>query len=305
MKRIVALIILTFAVAVPSARAINALPFFGDLRNQVVAQQVLGSNDVVANKKLLASLKKALKTIDKTKPTYVAGAKSLGMLAKTLNRTSVSNAFVGDFEATLEDYLAALMGEENSLSTRLASAFPSKSHTSALTALDLLDEALIRAAGTNDIIAAAKFLSTAAKDLGKAAKLTDKAEDAPAPAAQVDADISGALNTSIKTQGAAVTGVPSQFNLLGGTGSPTNMKTIQFGLQNVMEGTHIVAVINGNFNITSSQPAIYSNGSGTATVTYNSASHSLYGTFTFIATGTGPSSGTVTVSGSFSGTTPP
>jgi len=303
MKKLILTAVL-LCTALQPARAISTLPFLDQLRNEVVNQQVIASNDVVANKQLLASLKKALTTIDKTKPDYVSGTKALGTLANNLNRTSVSNAFAADFDNIVNTYVGSLMNAAGNLTTALGSTFPSGPHTAALNNLDQLLAALQVADTNNSIILAAKALSLAAKKLVVTQKLVTKAQAVPAPPAQITANVSGALNTSIKTQGAAVTGVPAQFNLLGASGSASGQKTIQFSLQNVTEGTHVVNVIDGHFLITSTHPAIYTGGTGTATVTYNSATHSLYGSFTFNATGDQGSTGTVTVAGSFNGSTP-
>src|SRR5436309_13726850 len=111
MKKLLSLAVLLYATALQPAQAIPVLtlPFLQRLRVKVVDQQTIASNDVVANKQLLASLKKALTTIDKTKTNYAAGAKSLGVLAKNLNRTSVSNVFAGDFDTIANIYVASRM----------------------------------------------------------------------------------------------------------------------------------------------------------------------------------------------------
>jgi hypothetical protein len=305
MKHLLLTFVLLSAALVPSVHAVSGPPFFGTLRTEVINQQVIASNATVPDKKLLSALKKALTTIDKTKTDdYVAGTKSLGVLLKTLNHTSVSNAFAGVFDNVVDVYLSALMNAEDALADRLAGTFPSGPHTAAQNNLDQLLAALQAATTDADLVAAAKALSLASKKLVVAAKLTDKAEDVPPPPAQIIADVAGAINISIKTQGAVITGTPLQFNLLGGSGSASGQKTITFSLQNVSEGTHMVNLVSGAFIITSASPATYSDGTGTATVTYNSANHSLFGTFTFTASGASGSTGTVTVSGSFNGSTP-
>ena len=313
MKRLITLAVLLCGIAIPSARAVSlpTLPFLGPLRVDVVNQQVIASNniamtnDIAGNKKLLASLKKALKTIEKTKTNYAAGAKSLGVLAKTLNRTSISNVFIGDFEGTVEDYIAALIGEENSLSNRLASAYPSKAHTSALTTLGLLDDALNGAAGSSDIIAAAKFLSTAAKNFAKAAKLTDKAEDAPAPASGLTATITGALHSSFNDFNTTITLSGSDIGINSSTKPSTSgSDNIIMDLLNVVDGTQTVDVRGAYSQVRPGGRSFGGNAivNGTATITYNSATKVIFGTFSFVGDEGGASTATVTVSGSFSGT---
>ena len=68
MKKLFLTLTLIAAAFVPQARADLALPFFGGLRAEVLSQLNLATNGVPApDKKLVASLKKALTTIDKTK----------------------------------------------------------------------------------------------------------------------------------------------------------------------------------------------------------------------------------------------
>ena len=50
------------------------LPFFSPLREEVANQLTVASNTVPLDKKLLASLRSNLKSIDKTKPTLTAGS---------------------------------------------------------------------------------------------------------------------------------------------------------------------------------------------------------------------------------------
>src|SRR5205085_665358 len=99
--------------------------------------------------------------------------------------------------------VSTLFDAEDDLERTLESTFPSTAHTSALAALAQF-RALLYAADTNgNVVLAAKFLSAGVKSYGKAQKLVMKSVDAPAPLAQITADVSGALHSSIKTVGAA------------------------------------------------------------------------------------------------------
>jgi hypothetical protein len=307
MKCLLLTLALFAAIFVPSERAAAALPYFETVRAQVLSQLDLATNGVAEpDKKLVSALQKALTAIDKTKPDYASGAKSLGKLAKALNRTSVSNVFAPVFESTVADYVGALMGEEDALAARLAATFPSKSRTSAELALVRLLAALDSANATDDIILAAKALGTAAKEFGAATKFTVQAEDVPPPPASITANVTGATTVSINTQGAGVTaGAPGNFALLGAQAiiNPPGQRGISFSLSGVTEGTHAATLSNGTITIQSGFSAsAYTGGTGTANVTLNSAARSLFGTFTFTANGSGGTVGTVTVTGSFTGT---
>ena len=306
MKRLWLTLVVFSAIILPAARSTAQLPYLTALRNEVLNQLTLATNGVPEpDKQLVSTLQKALATIDKTQPTYAAGAKALGKVGKGLNGTGVSNAFFAVFQSTVLDYVSALTGEEDTLAARLAATFPSKSKTSGQLALERLLAALQGANATDDIVAAAGFLRTAAKEFGTATKLTIKAEDAPPPPANITANITGATTLSINTQGAGVTaGSPGNFALLGAQAilNPPGQRGISFSLSGVTEGTHTVALSNGTITIQSGFSAsAYTEGTGTGDVTLNSAARSIFGTFTFTANGSGGTVGTVTVTGSFTG----
>jgi hypothetical protein len=129
MKCLLLTLVLCSAIFIPSARAVDSPPYFGSLRAEVLNQLNLATNVVEPDKKLVSALRKALTAIDKTKPDYASGSKSLGKIASGLNRTSVSNVFVAVFQSAVVDYVGALTGEEAALAARLAAAYPSKSKT--------------------------------------------------------------------------------------------------------------------------------------------------------------------------------
>jgi hypothetical protein len=305
MKCLLLTLALFSSILIPSARA-DALPYFETLRAQVLSQLDLATNGVAEpDKKLVSALRKALTTIDKTKPDYASGSKSLGTIAKGLNRTSVSNVFAPVFQSTVAVYLGALMGEEDTLAARLAATFPSKSRTSAELALERLVAALQSANATDDIILAAKALAAAAKEFGTATKLTVKAEDAPAPPAGLSATISGALNASFNDFNTTITRTGSSIGVNSQTKpSASGLDSILMELQNVSDGPQTVNV-RGGYNQVRAGGRSFGGVTlvnGTATITYDSATKVISGTFSFVGDEAGDSTATVTVSGSFSGT---
>jgi len=325
MKCLLLALALFSSILIPSARA-AALPYFETLRAQVLSQLDLATNGVeVPDKKLVSSLQKALTSIDKTQPDYASGAKALGKLAKALNRTSVSNVFAPVFESTVADYVGALMGEEDTLANRLAGTFPSKSKTAAESALIQLLNALDGANTNDDVVLAAKFLSTAAKNLSTAAKNVEKAEDAPAPPSQFNATINGAVlgnfnftpspapAVAVRNVGiVAITGVNIKLT---GSGLDTVVTTRTLVLNvPILDGTHVYGVAPSGGNVANviytvaqgsaggpTSGDAYNATSGTVTVTMNTAARTAVGTFNFSAPAQG-SSGTTASSdnGTFS-----
>ena len=99
MKHLFLTLVLCSAIFLPSAHAASGL--FDSLRAEVLNQLNIATNGVEEpDKKLVSALRKALTTIDKTKPDFASLAKALGTLAKGLNRTAVSNEFAGEFSST-------------------------------------------------------------------------------------------------------------------------------------------------------------------------------------------------------------
>jgi hypothetical protein len=266
----------------------------------VINQLTVASNDVVANKKLIKTLSGALKLIDKTKTNYVGGSKSLGSLARTLNRTTVSNEFHDVLQATADTYVSELLDEEGALADRLAPTYPSGSRTAAQRQLDLM-LAAIQGANTNDsVVTAARFLSIASKKQIVAAKLVTKAENAPPPPAGVTASITGALRRSFKSFTAVITNPGGGTSIIVNSAtkpSASGLDSLAFSLTGVTDGTHTVN-LEGEYSQVRVGGRAFT-GDGTATVTFNSTTKVIFGTFSFIGS---DDDGSVTVSGSFSGT---
>ncbi len=295
----------------PEARAGGIpLPFFTDLRAEVVDQLAKASNniaitnDVAGNKKLIKSLNSALKLIDKTKPTYVTGAKALGVLSKSLARTAASNEFNPIIDSTRALYVGSLYGVAEDLQDVVDASYPGRAREAALKAMAKFLAAIDGAETNANIALALKALSSAAKYQIAAAKAAQKADAAPAPPAQITAQVTGALKTSIKTLAAGI--VPGAGLVINGA-QPAGIgfKQINFSLLNVAEGTSTVNLAFGNINIMNGPSVVnYGNGAGTATVTRNNSNGTAYGTFSFTATGVSGTVGTITVTGEFFGTFP-
>ncbi|HEY0549775.1 MAG TPA: hypothetical protein VGF13_09240 [Verrucomicrobiae bacterium] len=319
-------LLLTFALCssllVPSARA-AALPYFDTLRAEVLSQLDLATNGVaVPDKKLVSTLQKTLTAIDKTKPDYASGSKSLSKIAGGLNRTSVSNEFVSVFQSTVANYVGSLAGEEDTLTARLASVFPSKSKTAAQSALIQLLNALDGANTNDDVAVAAKFLSTAAKNLSTATKLTVKAENAPPPPSHFTATITGSGEGTVNFSSSPAPAVASRtgnFVNITGTqiqvnGTTVKTRVLNVGIPDIVDGTttYPVGANDGNHATvvyTTSTGGIggppsgdaFGGTSGSLTVNINIATKTAIGTFTFSGSG-GNNPGNIATSsdGSFS-----
>ena len=322
MKCLLLTLALCSAIFIPSARAVDSLPYFGSVRAEVLNQLNLATNVAEPDKKLVSALRKALTAIDKTKPDYASGSKSLGKIASGLNRTSVSNVFAPVFQSTLADYIAALTGEEGTLAARLAATFPSKSRTSGELALERLLAALQSANATDDIIAAAKLLGTAAKEFGTATKLTVKAEDAPPPPSHFTATITGSGEGTVNFSSSPAPAVASRVgNLVTITGTQiqvngTTVKTkvLNVGIPNIVDGTttypvgandgnHATVVYTTSTGGLGGPPSgdAFGGTSGSLTVNINIATKTAIGTFSFAGPG-GNNPGNIATSsnGSFS-----
>ncbi len=334
MKKFLLLTLLSLLLSFASAHAVAALPGFESLRAETLTQLTIASNnvaneiDVKANQSLIKTLQGALKLIDKTKPDYGSGARALGSLTKTYNRTTVSNAFHPVLEGTFNSYIASLRSDANQLQSRLNSTFPGKARTSAETSMTRLVAAIDAAETTADLAAAIKLLATAGKSLGAAQKAVVKAENAPLPPAQYRATITGALfgtfnfTPNPKEAIAAVYNAPVNQLIINGvsgttSGSGLNTKAttrqLAITIPNLTDGTTTYEVGNGGGKafvlytivrggINGSDGADgYQATSGTLTVTVNKAARTAVGTFSFNAPGsTNPSSVASTSNGTFS-----
>lgn len=177
MKKLLPPLIILAVLFTPIARG-DDVPFFSSLREEVFNQLTIASNAVPLDKKLLATLRSNLKTIDKTKLTLIAGSGALGTLAKSFSKSSLSNTFLPIVVDTRTTYLEVMDSEKGLLEERLADTIPGKTQDKAQAAIGKLALAL-EAAETNEVLLLSlKALSKAAKELDKAAKAVAKAETA-------------------------------------------------------------------------------------------------------------------------------
>jgi hypothetical protein len=297
------LAIVSFSFAQQS-RAALFLPHLADVRLEITSQLAIASNAPVLDKKLVTALRKSLTLIDRPGKTNVANdLKTLGLVAKTLNRTTVSNEFQNEFTAAIDEYFLLLSAAATSGSNRLNATYPGRLRESAAKALEKVFAAILDASVYSDLPAEAKLLSKIATSIVRAEAAIARAENAPAPPASITARITGSLNTTIKTQGAGIV-AGDGLVLNGAQAMGAGFKQINLVCLAVPEGTHTVNVQNGSIN-TLQFPGIavnFGNGVGTATVTRNNANRTAFGTFTFTATGVSGTTGTITVTGEFTGT---
>jgi hypothetical protein len=315
MMKLLLALTLTLAVFLPRAQAVaDTLPFLTTFRAEVanqltvVSNNIAATNDVRGNTRLKKTLIGALRTIDRTRTnSYVAGASALNVLNRTFYRTSLSNTFNPLVDQTRDVYVASLLQAHANYAARVNASYPGRAQTAALTSLARLLAAIDTANTNTNVLVALRFLSTSAKTETATQRATVKAEAAPAPIASITANVSGAINTTIKTTGAGITpGSPGNYTVLGSqfTLRPIGQRIVRFSLYGLTDGTHTVTlddggiVISAGFNTTT-----YEGNPGTATVTYNSASKVMFGTFTFTAFDDDNNASTITVTGSFSGTT--
>ena len=317
MKRIALLLTLLVLAFGSTARA-NAIPTgFGTIRAEIVNQLTIASNNiagntnVLANKQLLAPLKKALALIDKpSTPSVINDTKILSLLAP-LGKTSLSNTFSPLLNTSLNSYLALLYSSAGTSSNHLAGTYPSGTHTAAGNKLVALYNQLLNADNLSDLIAAAKQLAAAAKTLGVVDALVVKAGNAPAPKATITGNVTGAVHYSgLQTLAAVIQETGGGNFIINGLTRPSihGAIGITFVVLGVPNGTTTVQVDEGILNVlTIPSPRVFSQGAvkGTATVTYNSATKAVFGTYTFNAVDDNNAGAHVTVTGTFTGTKTP
>lgn len=295
LKYILTALTLICAAAGHQLRAETLPLYFGDLRSEVTNQLTIASNTVVVDKKLISKLKATLKTIDKNKTnTLAASTKTLALVAKSLNQTTLSNIFDSNIQLVVDLYVSNYFSAQSDLASRLVSTFPGKSHDAADKAMAKL-LAAIDAADTNlNSTIASKALSSSSKALVVATKSVTKAEAAPQPPATYQATIAinGASTTTFRpTLAVAVQGGPGDFfiNAVGhsGSGLSTKALSLSFAITDLVDGANPTATITaGGANqytvagLGSGNTTFISTG-GTTQVNWNSAAKLLSGSFSF------------------------
>lgn len=241
-----------------SAIDIPPAPYFRDLRIEVTNQLTIASNAVAADKKLIAKLKSTLKTIDKNSSiTLAPGTKTLALVAKALNKTSLSNVFDAQLQFIVDIYTDNYAGLETGLETQLNTAFPGKKRDAAQKALNKLIAAIDSASSNLNTDLASKALSLASKNLVVAQKAVTSAKNAPLPPSSFQATvaISGSSTTTFKPRLATVTpaviGSGNFFvNAAGTSGSGINTKAISlsFALTDLVQGANTATITAGGAN---------------------------------------------------------
>lgn len=285
--------------AISSAQHLSAsdlqAPYFSFVRSEVTNQLTIASNTLPLNKTLIGQLKATLKVIDKnTTNTLAPGVKTLGLVTKGLNKTSISNIFDAELQNVVDIYFDILKSNGSSLSNRLVATYPSGPHTSALNNLNQMIAALNSADTNFNTTLASKSLALALKKFVVTEKLTIKAEAAPAPLATVNATITiSGSKTSFKSTLAVAASIVNGIVFINAVqGSTSGTKSLSFGLTGLVAGANTLPIASGGANqytyVNFSGVGAYTGHSfdstgSTATVNYNPATKSLSGSFTFNA----------------------
>ncbi len=331
MKKLLFVLALSLAVFLPRAQgiAINP-PYLGSISNEVFSQlttvtnELAATNNVVANKKLLKVLLGAQKLIAKTKTNHVAGAKSLGVLNKSLGRSSLSNEFNPLIQGTADIYVNVFQNILEDLEDRVDASFPGKANDAARKTLAQFLAAIDNADTNSNFLLVLKALGAAAKGEIGAQKAVIKAEAASAPPNSFTATVTASgqgtftykpviqsvnaayvsathlLNIQsfdIKTSGSSFSSLDAQTKNIGilvavpGDGTHTyNLSTDSNLIYYSFNHTHGGSLVFGE---------IYSADRGTVTLTFDSATKFVYGTFSFSGNGDNDSGLSATVNGSF------
>ncbi len=331
MRKLLCVLALSLAVFLPRAQAIAIdPPYLGSISNEVFSQlttvtnELAATNNVVANKKLLKVLLGAQKLIAKTKTNHVAGAKSLGVLNKSLGRSSLSNEFNPLIQGTADIYVSIFHNILDALEVRVDASFPGRANEAARKALAKFEAAVNNADTNANFLLVLKFLSASAKGEIGAEKAVIKAEAAPAPPNNFTATITASgqgtftykpviqsVNAAYVTNTHLLNIQSVEVKTSGSTSENLDVKTTTIGiLLNVpVNGTHTYnlstdsELIYYSFDHTQGRILVlsetYSADSGTVTLTFDSATKFVYGTFSFSGNGDNDSGLSATVNGSF------
>ena len=324
-----------FAVLLANIARADDVPFFVPLREEIVNQLTIASNNLALNKKLISALASNLKTLDKTKPTLIAGSATLGTLAKNLGKTTLSNTFLPIVTGIRAVYLETMEGNLDELEERLSHTIPSKAQTTAQTDLGKATIA-IDAVGTNSNFALSlKALSQAATALAKAEKSVVKAETAKPEANFLTATITES-NQGVTLLKSTKTFLDAYYDPFFGEidieatdlkklkGGPVQLRGLSFTALVPGEGTHTLSLTNESNayyrriiapNIREFEeeepefdfdelyftvdPFNERLGTGSLTITLDLDANLVWGTFTFTASGKDDSNLEVTITGSF------
>jgi len=334
MKKLLASISCLVVLFTNAARG-DDLPFFSTLREEIVNQLTIASNNLALNKKLISTLASNLKTLDKTKPTLVTGSDALGTLAKALAKTSLSNTFLPIVTGIRTVYLDTMEDKMEELDERLSHTMPGKKQTAAKTTLDKATIA-IDAVGTNsNFTLSLKALSKAAKAVATAEKDVVKAETAKPDANFLTATIIES-NQGVTLLKSTKTFLDAYYDPFFGEiaieaadlkklkGGPVQLRGLSIAAMVPGEGTHTLSLTNESNayyqriiapNIREFEeeepefdfeelyltvdPFNERLGTGSLTITLDLDANIVWGTFTFTATGRENSELEVSMTGSF------
>jgi hypothetical protein len=316
---------ISYAIATAAAlllskpvQAATLLPYLQPVRDEI-NNQLASAGDTPADRKLVNSLKAALKQIDKPGQASLANdTRLLSTLASALTRTSASDNFVPLLETARDNYIAALNNEATSSSDRLNGALPSKTQSAADKALSAIFT-LLEQAGTNpDLKVSTRLLAKVPAKLVAADRLISRAlavqtSTSTSSAAGITAKISGAINYNFKSRKAVVQGTSdSGLTITGGTGSAQTAYAVLLTMSNLQAGDNTITVgtgLNGDGWVIFAKGTSTDNGiafmgtSGTIHVNYNPSSKTVKGTFSASCAHNEDSS-TVDITGSFNARIP-
>lgn len=311
------------------------LPFFSSLRQEITIQLTLASNTPPLNKKLINGLQANLKLIDRTKPTLLTGGSSLGTLAKSLSKTSLSNTFLPILIDTRAAYIDAMETEISALMDQLADTIPGKARSAAQTAIGKV-LAVIENVKTNASLAGSLgSLKKAATALVAAEKAVVKAETAPPGPNFLTATVTESNQGTFTFMPTKKTILDAYYDEFSGEIDidAGNLRSLEdrrahVGLLSIVgivpgEGTYTLSLTNVNQGYATYESAIVPDikapepdlesyefyatvdpinrrlGTGTLTITVDLEANIVWGEFAFTATGSEDSDLQVRMTGSF------
>lgn len=320
MKKITSFAMLVLMLAAPSLQAniTNPATEMASFRAAISSSLFLATNGITApDKKVVATLKKAIASIDKTAVTNIsADAKTLSTVVGALSRSAVSNELSGSISNVL-DYFFSLAGDgAYDSSNRLNNAFASGTKTAAARNIALIYSLLN--ISPDNYPAFAKAISTATKKLLSVDKLVTKALNVPPPPNGFTAKIS-ATDEGTFTYKPIVQSVQATYSSVTKTLNVTStlIKASRSGSQTRSVGFLMLVPGDGTFTLdiasmicyysTSegpfSNPTQFSEGyednTGTMLLNLNTTTKKVSGSFNFSGHGSNVPSRTATVEGSF------
>ena len=286
---------LTTAAFLQPAHAATLQPYLDPVRSEITNQLTIASNTVPVDKKLITSLKSALSKLNKPGTASLVGdTKLLSTLAPAFNKTSLSNSFYLLFNGAADNYLALLLANAGSSSTALGATYPSSSRTAAQKKLEALFASLVNAGNALDLKTITRLLSSASTALVITDKLIDKAEGVAAPASSTRATMTVTVSGSRPSTSSfksllvgAQSTTPGTFLIIANGGASGAISLVFSGLHSGVNDVSLTGGLGGVANgavavrYFPSPAAAADASSGSAQVTWNPATRTIYGTFSF------------------------